>query len=806
MDLTPIPVGTDTQVNTYTDDVQLYSTVAALADGGFVVIWYNQKVGGTGFGAYGQRYDTDGSAVGDEFHVNTGTSNTGSLPSVASLAGGGFVVTWIAWQQVGDSSALGIFARQFDADGNSIADDFCVNSFTANSQTHAAVTGLADGGYVVTWMSEGQDGSGYGIFAQRYAADGTATGEEFPVNTTVTGEQQIPEVTTVADGGFIISWCGKGTGDNNGVFAQRYAADGSPAGEEFRINSTVDGYQFYQAITSLADGGFVATWQSGDSGSYDVLGQRFDTQGNPTGSEFLVNTFTDGDQVSPQVTSADDGGFVVTWSSAGQDGSSYGVYGQRFSADGTPLGDEFRLNAITNGTQFSDGNSGGVSLITLQDGKIVQVWSGSGAAAPENVFFRMIDVPDAPVILSVTDNVPLYTGALTNGALTNDADLTVRVSLDNTSAAVGDTIQLYAGSGIDDPLGIAYVITAEDIINNLADVQTGVLVDGNYTLTAQITDALGSESVVSTNSFSVAVDATAPAILSNGGGSTAAVEVQENTAHVTNVLATDADPAEIIAFSISGGEDASLFQIVDGALSFVAAPDFEALPDDGATSGYQVTVQAIDDAGNVDSQEIKVNVTNVAGLTITATNRGQTLTGGGEEDLLQGGAGKDILIGLGGNDTIQGGAGTDVLIGSGGNDTLRGGVGTDILQGGAGHDWLDGGMGFDILTGGNGEDTFAFTAALAKANLDVISDFVVVDDTIALAASVFKNIGVAGAALDASQFCIGAKAQDATDRIIYNDATGALYYDVDGRGGHSAIQFATLTAGLALTEHDFLIV
>jgi len=53
---------------------------------------------------------------------------------------------------------------------------------------------------------------------------------------------------------------------------------------------------------------------------------------------------------------------------------------------------------------------------------------------------------------------------------------------------------------------------------------------------------------------------------------------------------------------------------------------------------------------------------------------------------------------------------------------------------------------------------------------------------------------------------IGAAAQDANDRIIYNNATGALLYDSDGVGGIAAIQFATLSTGLALTNLDFFVV
>src|SRR5262249_50580984 len=97
-----------------------------------------------------------------------------------------------------------------------------------------------------------------------------------------------------------------------------------------------------------------------------------------------------------------DGGFVVTWTSSGQDGSGYGVYGQRYAADGASLGGEFRLNQITAGDQGNDSYYGAEHVTLLNDGHFVQVWSGTGDT---EVFFRLVKVPwgddnTAPTITS----------------------------------------------------------------------------------------------------------------------------------------------------------------------------------------------------------------------------------------------------------------------------------------------------------------------------------------------------------------------------------------------------------------------
>lgn len=148
--------------------------------------------------------------------------------------------------------------------------------------------------------------------------------------------------------------------------------------------------------------------------------------------------------------------------------------------------------------------------------------------------------------------------------------------------------------------------------------------------------------------------------------------------------------------------------------------------------------------------------------------------------------------------------GNDVIVVSGGlgADTINGGDGADTLYGRNGVDTLDGGLGNDTLSGGNEADTFVFSTALGAGNVDVIQFYSVADDTIQLDVDVFTTIGLG--TLAANAFVIGVAAADSDDRIIYNPATGALYYDADGNGGGAAVQFATLGTGLALTAADFV--
>jgi Ca2+-binding RTX toxin-like protein len=150
------------------------------------------------------------------------------------------------------------------------------------------------------------------------------------------------------------------------------------------------------------------------------------------------------------------------------------------------------------------------------------------------------------------------------------------------------------------------------------------------------------------------------------------------------------------------------------------------------------------------------------------------------------------LIGLGGNDVLIGANGT--------TNALDGGEGNDTLSGGTGRDRLLGGEGQDALAGGADADTFVFGYLSA---IDTVTDFNVSDDTLALDGAAFSL--VAGA-LSAAAFRVGSSAGDASDRIIYNSATGALFFDADGSDGGEQVQFAGLTAGLALTAADFTVI
>lgn len=176
-----------------------------------------------------------------------------------------------------------------------------------------------------------------------------------------------------------------------------------------------------------------------------------------------------------------------------------------------------------------------------------------------------------------------------------------------------------------------------------------------------------------------------------------------------------------------------------------------------------------------------------------STAQADVIYGNGGWDSIDAGGGDDQVNGGAGNDSLLGGSGNDSMWGGSAHDSLDGGSGRDNLKGGGGNDFLDGGTGNDILSGGAGFDGFVFDTALGRSNVDTITDFNHADDQIILS-QLYFNLWAGG--LTEDQFFKGAganQAQDAEDRIIYDTASGNLYYDADGSGGDAAVRFAVLT-------------
>jgi hypothetical protein len=350
---------TEFRVNTVTLGTQSLPSITSLKDGGWLVTWVSDGQDGSGSGIYAQRYAASGLVINGEFRVNSTALGNQTSPIVAALPDGGWLATWTSVDQDGSGGA--IYAQRYDVNGNSVGSETLINTTTALSQEFSAISVLQDGGWVVTWNSTGQDGSGLGIFGQRFSANGNAVGSEFQVNTYTTSDQWWPASAALSDGGWVVTWFSEAQdGSGRGVYAQRYDSNGATAGAEFLVNTVTASIQENPKITALADGGWLITWQSYDQdGSWSSIhGQRYAANGSAVGSEFQANTYTDHQQIDSSVAALADGGWVVTWTSQGQDnpvGDTFargGIYSQRYASDGSRVGSEFLVNTKTTDSQY----------------------------------------------------------------------------------------------------------------------------------------------------------------------------------------------------------------------------------------------------------------------------------------------------------------------------------------------------------------------------------------------------------------------------------------------------------------------
>jgi hypothetical protein len=248
----------------------------------------------------------------------------GGDPRVGIDASGRFVVAH------GAGPGVDLFARRFGFDGAPLGGQFQVNSYTTGEQRQASLAVGPAGDFVATWWSEGSFGDDPSVSVQvrRFAADGSPAGPEFQVNTNTTGAQWGPQVGMDASSGdFVVVWNTQHLLQETEIAAQRYRGDGTLLGGEMLVNTYTTGEQF-QANVAVAPGGeFLVTWRDKPSGlpsdctTCRIVARRYRADGTPYAPEFRVNSYTTTDFRALGGVGVDaSGNFVVTWTSVGSPG------------------------------------------------------------------------------------------------------------------------------------------------------------------------------------------------------------------------------------------------------------------------------------------------------------------------------------------------------------------------------------------------------------------------------------------------------------------------------------------------------
>lgn len=160
-----------------------------------------------------------------------GTSSNEKNPRAATLNDGGYVVVFEAENGTpaangSDGASGGVAMQRYDASGRRLGGPTTVNTFTADLQFDPDVAATANGGYAVVWASNGQDGDSFGVYLQRYAADGNRVGVETRVASVTAGSQRSPSITGLAYGEIVVAWETLASSTGVQLFAQVIAADG----------------------------------------------------------------------------------------------------------------------------------------------------------------------------------------------------------------------------------------------------------------------------------------------------------------------------------------------------------------------------------------------------------------------------------------------------------------------------------------------------------------------------------------------------------------------------------------------------
>ncbi len=466
------PLGGEFQVNSFTTGPQHNTAVAMDPDGNFVVAWGQAEGAGDNYGIFARRFNAAGVPQGDEFRVNTFTTGVQNAPSVAVDDDGDFVIAWTSYGQDGGGGGKyfdgGAYFQRYNAAGVPQGPETRINAFTTSNQGDPAVAMAPDGDFVITWLSFGQDGNGFGIFGQRYDAAGLTQGAEFQLNQFTTGNQMNANVAVDDAGNFTATWGTQAQASPTlDIAARRFDVAGNPLGDEFIVNNLTPNDQFNPDIAMDADGDFAIVWQT-DTGGIRINARRYDETGAAQGDEFTVSSFQ---SQMPHVSMAADGRFVVAWGWQ-PDGSSNGIFARAYDASGNPRGGEFRVNSTTTNNQ----NLHGVAM--NDDGDFVVSWgSGYQDGSSYGVYAQRY---------VVTPNVA------TSEFQFNTGPHRLRITFDeNVSASLGSSDlaleNLTTGQTIPSgQLSLSYDLSTNTATFNYtgnASGIVGVLPDGNYRAT-----------------------------------------------------------------------------------------------------------------------------------------------------------------------------------------------------------------------------------------------------------------------------------------------------------------------------------
>lgn len=818
--------------------------VAGLAGGGYVIVWLDSDNTGS---VQARVYSGNGNPESGVLDIEV-DENVSGIPvelDVVGLEDGNFAVVWT---RANASTGSGDqYARIFDTDGNRLYSRL-LDSGSA-TELDPAVAALGSGFVHV----ERQDND---LMLARYDATGAQIGSSVTVDTGAGGPVGILQSTSIAtflDGNHVaVAWRDV---QANGIDLRIYDSTlSNPTGV---ITVDLAMTEVPPKIVALDNDRIAVVWHEDAGGtSFDVFARIYTSSGTAVTSAFLVNQATSGIQARFDVAETPDGGFMVSWGDESY--ATRDIAARLFDSDGTALGGQVRINTNTAGAD-SD-----VKLSPLSDGRIVAIWSNLDGV--DEIRQQIIDTREGLVVgtngvdelygnadlddtMSGLDDDDRMLGLAGNDTMNggDGDDLLFGNTGDDDLFGDADADQLLGGDGADNLDGGAgrdiavYLDSSTGLRASLANtaLNTGFAAGDTYTSIESLTGTQGDDDLFgSAGGIGNVIRGGSGEDLLRGYSGIDTLYGGEDDDVLEGGLDND---------RLYGGRGSDIHDGGDGIDVAYYTESFEGVTISLANSALNVGVYAVGDT--------YISIENVIGTKFDDILNGLA---GGIANEMRGGAGDDELKGYSGDDSLFGGEGNDIMDGGTGADFLAGGFGTDmatyenaasgvtvslsnpsanageaagdtfnavenlrgsdfadilngntednVLEGLSGSDFFRGYQGFNTITGGTGADTFIFSTALGSANLTEVTDFASGSDVFWLEDTIFDAIplGVLAAGRFASNTT--GQAADASDRIIYNETNGFLYYDEDGNGSSGRVYFARLDAGLTISASDFEVV
>ncbi|MEM6470440.1 MAG: DUF4347 domain-containing protein [Planctomycetota bacterium] len=497
---------------------QPHQSVAVDDNGNTVVVWTDDAEDGDGDGIFARRYDRDGNALGAAFQVNVDATGDQSLAVVDMDASGRFVVAWIGQ----DADNTGVFARRFAADGSAIdSSDILVNSLQElGEQTNVSVSVNDNNQIVFAWES---NGFSEGIYSRTFDFTSTPAGGQLATALiTVDNNSTASDVSVDINqtGRYSIVW-----DDSSSMWGRQYNFGSNSAVDTRRDINLGGGNEGSLAVATLSNNDYVIAYRSDVLFFRGVWIRLIPESGSaPIATAVSLTNAA----VDPSISVNENDVVVVTYTRDDTDGA--GVYARAYDDSQDAIGGEIAVNQSTGGNQRYS------SVAVHDDDNFVVVWSGQGSQTGEvdsdGVFMRYFGTANtAPVAAAASETITEGDSITFDASASTDADgdpLIYRWDLDND----GD----FSEAG--EPTGVAPTV-------DWSTLQSfGIDDDGTYTVGLQVDDQNGG---IDTTTITVTVTPllnTTPVTI-NENQTIFYTEGDTNVA-IGDIVVSDPDASEIV--------------------------------------------------------------------------------------------------------------------------------------------------------------------------------------------------------------------------------------------------------------------